>query len=96
MTQASKLELSTQACPTIMNHFQCETYILQSGQLRQGIQFSCNCTVKVTRLPEVGDMQVRYHGILYCVVQLHRSQIPMYELFGQLPVCMTRKHGLYA
>ena len=122
-----------------MNHFQCETYILHSGRLRQGIQslasnpgflfqiLSCsfgfskavrqnpewkawvrgysifmysNCNIKVTRLPEVGvTIKCKwgtYHGILYCVVQLHRSQFPMYELFGQLPVCMTRKHGLYA
>ena len=46
----SSLKINTVYPGLSHNHesFQCETYVIHSGQLRQGIQFSCNCNIKVT------------------------------------------------
>ena len=84
----SSLKINTVYPGLSHNHesFQCETYVIHSGQLRQGIQFSCNCNIKVTWLPEVG-VTIKYkwgimHSILCCTITLF-SNIPMYELFSQ-------------
>ena len=54
-----------------MNHFQCKTYIIHSGWLRQGIQFSCNCNIKVSWLSEVG-ITIKYKwGIIAFYIVLY-------------------------
>ena len=59
-----------------MNHFQCETYIIHSGWLRQGILFSCNCNIKVTWLPEVG-VTIKYKwGIMAFYIVLYNYIFP--------------------